>query len=63
MRARVFALSVAAACLAVVAHAADLPTLSTQAADPSLTNLGWKVGSSRVDLQACKLEYSIVSPK
>ena len=28
-------------------------------------NVGWKnlVGSSRVDLQACKLEYSIVSPK
>ena len=24
---------------------------------------GCKVGSSRVDLQACKLEYSIVSPK
>ena len=28
---------------------------------------GWRVnlwvGSSRVDLQACKLEYSIVSPK
>ena len=24
---------------------------------------GWEVGSSRVDLQACKLEYSIVSPK
>ena len=23
----------------------------------------WAVGSSRVDLQACKLEYSIVSPK
>ena len=23
----------------------------------------WNVGSSRVDLQACKLEYSIVSPK
>ena len=23
----------------------------------------WSVGSSRVDLQACKLEYSIVSPK
>ena len=23
----------------------------------------WEVGSSRVDLQACKLEYSIVSPK
>ena len=28
-------------------------------------NIAWKagVGSSRVDLQACKLEYSIVSPK
>ena len=25
--------------------------------------LEWHVGSSRVDLQACKLEYSIVSPK
>ena len=24
---------------------------------------GFPVGSSRVDLQACKLEYSIVSPK
>ena len=24
---------------------------------------GYFVGSSRVDLQACKLEYSIVSPK
>ena len=24
---------------------------------------GTEVGSSRVDLQACKLEYSIVSPK
>ena len=24
---------------------------------------GAEVGSSRVDLQACKLEYSIVSPK
>ena len=24
---------------------------------------GSSVGSSRVDLQACKLEYSIVSPK
>ena len=27
------------------------------------TALGELVGSSRVDLQACKLEYSIVSPK
>ena len=26
-------------------------------------NLAQDVGSSRVDLQACKLEYSIVSPK
>ena len=26
-------------------------------------NLWVEVGSSRVDLQACKLEYSIVSPK
>ena len=26
-------------------------------------NVGAVVGSSRVDLQACKLEYSIVSPK
>ena len=26
-------------------------------------SLGVGVGSSRVDLQACKLEYSIVSPK
>ena len=28
-----------------------------------ITDLGINVGSSRVDLQACKLEYSIVSPK
>ena len=27
------------------------------------TELIAEVGSSRVDLQACKLEYSIVSPK
>ena len=27
------------------------------------TYLKGEVGSSRVDLQACKLEYSIVSPK
>ena len=27
------------------------------------TNSNFQVGSSRVDLQACKLEYSIVSPK
>ena len=35
---------------------ADLGTAERQAAHPD-------VGSSRVDLQACKLEYSIVSPK
>ena len=28
-----------------------------------LTAIGRGLGSSRVDLQACKLEYSIVSPK
>ena len=28
-----------------------------------LYDAGFAVGSSRVDLQACKLEYSIVSPK
>ena len=30
---------------------------------PILREIGAGVGSSRVDLQACKLEYSIVSPK
>ena len=29
----------------------------------SITSIKDMVGSSRVDLQACKLEYSIVSPK
>ena len=28
-----------------------------------IVRLNVRVGSSRVDLQACKLEYSIVSPK
>ena len=32
-------------------------------ADALLLLTEWRVGSSRVDLQACKLEYSIVSPK
>ena len=32
-------------------------------ADPPPTHASGAVGSSRVDLQACKLEYSIVSPK
>ena len=30
---------------------------------PEIDDLNGPVGSSRVDLQACKLEYSIVSPK
>ena len=30
---------------------------------PQILALNPDVGSSRVDLQACKLEYSIVSPK
>ena len=45
----------------------DLPIVSPH----GHTQAGWfarnepfpDVGSSRVDLQACKLEYSIVSPK
>ena len=37
----------------------DWPTAFTEI----LSRLGPVVGSSRVDLQACKLEYSIVSPK
>ena len=32
-------------------------------AAPCLCQSYLRVGSSRVDLQACKLEYSIVSPK
>ena len=35
--------------------------VTQQTPDGSTRDLG--VGSSRVDLQACKLEYSIVSPK
>ena len=37
----------------------DLPPLEAPVALPEPQD----VGSSRVDLQACKLEYSIVSPK
>ena len=48
-------------------RAADLPAISGVAAyDEGLRNVARSteiVGSSRVDLQACKLEYSIVSPK
>ena len=52
----------------------NLKNLFTGWKDPDLTEKGITeardagrklkaVGSSRVDLQACKLEYSIVSPK
>ena len=38
-------------------------TASNGAAPRGAIIRAWLVGSSRVDLQACKLEYSIVSPK
>ena len=43
----------------------ELPDGSDAIAIHPVGNLvmSWDVGSSRVDLQACKLEYSIVSPK
>ena len=41
---------------------AEIKTLNIQA-DPRMQLHHLSVGSSRVDLQACKLEYSIVSPK
>jgi Methionyl-tRNA formyltransferase len=45
-----------------------VPSLRALSASPHevitvVTNPDRPVGSSRVDLQACKLEYSIVSPK
>ena len=42
------------------------PEFAVKGIDGGTVNLATargKVGSSRVDLQACKLEYSIVSPK
>ena len=45
----------------VVNRASELFRLATVAVSPAVVNV--QVGSSRVDLQACKLEYSIVSPK
>ena len=44
---------------------ASLPTGVTPGMEApfSPSGLVYRVGSSRVDLQACKLEYSIVSPK
>jgi hypothetical protein len=52
----------------VLQEATNLPNLIALArigAIPFIVVLldGSSVGSSRVDLQACKLEYSIVSPK
>ena len=41
----------------VIIYVADNPMAR------ALITRGAPVGSSRVDLQACKLEYSIVSPK
>ena len=50
-----------------VAHDAVGPGFETEfcanAADVTDEQWANAVGSSRVDLQACKLEYSIVSPK
>ena len=43
-------------------HAVDIYGLS-EMMGPGVANECVEVGSSRVDLQACKLEYSIVSPK
>ena len=45
--------------IASIALAAAFPTFAAPTTQPALPT----VGSSRVDLQACKLEYSIVSPK
>ena len=45
--------------LAAVAHRAGVPLI----VDNTVPTPILMVGSSRVDLQACKLEYSIVSPK
>ena len=45
-----------------VAHAAGV-RIGERVAVIGCGGVGLQVGSSRVDLQACKLEYSIVSPK
>ena len=39
------------------------PVLKKEAEMGRIVKVWMDVGSSRVDLQACKLEYSIVSPK
>ena len=57
---------------ALIQHISDLPAYSPPAHLGTVNRrlvgrefgAGFEmVGSSRVDLQACKLEYSIVSPK
>ena len=49
--------------LRVVTHSAAATLVEELDAVPSPPSKASDVGSSRVDLQACKLEYSIVSPK
>ena len=46
-----------------IASICDPPPADMTIHYTSKHGLGCTVGSSRVDLQACKLEYSIVSPK
>ena len=57
----------AAAMLFALSQGASAQALADQSIEDRLNTLmrvvGEQVGSSRVDLQACKLEYSIVSPK
>ena len=58
MRRRTFIAGLAAvAALSAAAFAQNYPNR------PVVIVVPFAVGSSRVDLQACKLEYSIVSPK
>ena len=57
---RVFAQAGAEVSLAYVRHASEAQAGEEALAEHEAEEL---VGSSRVDLQACKLEYSIVSPK
>ena len=44
-------------------HIVSSSTTMARFVGSNVGNLYITVGSSRVDLQACKLEYSIVSPK
>ena len=56
------AVAIEARCAGVVCAASDVRE-AKQLAPRMLVVVPGLVGSSRVDLQACKLEYSIVSPK